>query len=154
MKVELTCESCGKRFLRTSCIVHKHNFCCRPCLNAWNSKRLHDLNLNVINVKGHNLGHLAPHLTEWNKRSNALFPVQPDPSKRGKRNGDLARKVASEKIGRPLSSEEHVHHIDGSPANNSPENLAVMNRSEHLRLHAAIARERMKEGSAVHATKR
>lgn len=145
MKVALTCEMCGKEFVRDHYFVHDHNFCSRPCLNAWNSKRIHDLNLNVTNVKGHNLGHSAPHLSEWNKRRNALFPVQTDPAKRGKRNGDLARKVASKAIGRELTSDEHVHHIDGDPSNNSPDNLAVMNRSEHLRLHAALARKRMKE---------
>ena len=146
MKVDLVCETCGTPFKRDHYFVHNHNFCCRACLNTWNSNRIRELNLNVTNVKGHNLGHSAPHLTEWNKQRNALFPVQLDPEKRGKRNGWLARKVASEAMGRPLTSDEHVHHIDGDPSNNSPDNLAVMSRSEHLKLHAAIARERMKEG--------
>ena len=146
MKIDLVCETCGTAFRRDHYYVHDHNFCCRACLNAWNSARIRELNLNVTNVKGHNLGHTAPHLAEWNKQRNSLFPVQIDPAKRGKRNGRLARKVASETMGRPLTSDEHVHHIDGDPSNNTPENLAVMGRSEHLQLHAAIARERMKEG--------
>ncbi len=28
-----------------------------------------------------------------------------------------------------------VHHIDGNKANNNPENLAIMSRSEHCKLH-------------------
>lgn len=46
------------------------------------------------------------------------------------------RVVAEAMIGRPLFSDEHVHHIDGNKHNNSPSNLQVMTRSEHLKLHA------------------
>jgi hypothetical protein len=46
------------------------------------------------------------------------------------------RVVAEAVIGRPLKSDEHVHHKDGNKHNNAPDNLVVMTRSEHLRLHA------------------
>ena len=46
------------------------------------------------------------------------------------------RVVAEEMIGRALRSDEHVHHKDGNKHNNSPENLEVMDRDDHLRLHA------------------
>ncbi len=39
-------------------------------------------------------------------------------------------------IGRPLASGEVVHHINGNPSDNSPENLLVMSNREHVRLHA------------------
>jgi hypothetical protein len=42
------------------------------------------------------------------------------------------RVVASLKVGHWLTSDEHVHHIDGNPENNSPENLMVMTQSEHM----------------------
>lgn len=45
------------------------------------------------------------------------------------------RLVASEKLGRLLTSEDHVHHINGDRSDNRPENLAVMSRAEHGRLH-------------------
>lgn len=48
------------------------------------------------------------------------------------------RLVASRALGRPLLSDEHVHHIDEDPLNNSPENLVVLSRSEHTRLHHQV----------------
>jgi hypothetical protein len=47
------------------------------------------------------------------------------------------RRVAEEKLGRPLRKGEVVHHIDGNRHNNDPSNLAVMTQSEHIALHRA-----------------
>jgi len=46
------------------------------------------------------------------------------------------RVVMEAKLGRPLLSEEIVHHIDHNKKNNHPDNLMVMTRSEHARHHA------------------
>jgi len=46
------------------------------------------------------------------------------------------RVVAQNMLGRPLRSDEHVHHLDENKHNNAPENLAVMSAREHLALHA------------------
>lgn len=46
-----------------------------------------------------------------------------------------------EEGGRPsLSLKYDVHHIDGDKANNSIENLQILTKSEHLKIHAEIAR--------------
>lgn len=43
--------------------------------------------------------------------------------------------MIEEKIGRKLNADECVHHIDGVPSNNSLDNLALMTRAAHAKLH-------------------
>jgi len=43
--------------------------------------------------------------------------------------------VAEEKEGRLLKENEIVHHIDGNKLNDSPDNLQIMDRIEHDRMH-------------------
>lgn len=50
---------------------------------------------------------------------------------------DTHRRVVEAILGRTLSCNEVVHHIDGNKLNNDPTNLKVMTRSEHVRLHLA-----------------
>ncbi len=50
------------------------------------------------------------------------------------------RLVMAEALGRLLTPEELVHHIDLSKTNNQIENLVVVSRSEHMQIHRAIDR--------------
>mgnify|MGYP003334418456 CR=1 FL=1 len=43
--------------------------------------------------------------------------------------------IMEDRLGRRLLKDECVHHIDGNRANNSPDNLALMTRGGHTRLH-------------------
>lgn len=43
--------------------------------------------------------------------------------------------MMEERIGRRLLSDENVHHIDHDPSNNSEDNLALVTKSGHARLH-------------------
>ncbi|HOV80807.1 MAG TPA: HNH endonuclease signature motif containing protein [Bacillota bacterium] len=48
------------------------------------------------------------------------------------------RLVAETMLGRPLKNDEIIHHLNGDPLDNRPENLIVLSRSEHARLHAKM----------------
>lgn len=43
--------------------------------------------------------------------------------------------IAEGFLGRKLSGDEVVHHIDENPSNNEPSNLAVMTKDKHIALH-------------------
>jgi hypothetical protein len=45
------------------------------------------------------------------------------------------RLVVERTLGRYLTEDEVVHHIDGNPSNNAAENLLVMSKSDHARHH-------------------
>jgi len=45
------------------------------------------------------------------------------------------RLILEEKLGRKLTADEIVHHIDGNKWNNNSDNLVIMTRSEHAKLH-------------------
>jgi hypothetical protein len=51
------------------------------------------------------------------------------------------RMVMSDILGRRLDSREEVHHINGVHSDNRPENLTVIAKGKHQRLHAEVWRE-------------
>lgn len=53
------------------------------------------------------------------------------------------RLVAEKKLGRRLSPEEQVHHIDGDKQNNHPDNLEIVSDAEHHVRHRKHANRRM-----------
>lgn len=50
------------------------------------------------------------------------------------------RLVMERMLGRALTSQEEVHHLNGDKADNSPENLVVMDRGDHVRIGSVLPR--------------
>jgi hypothetical protein len=56
--------------------------------------------------------------------------------KTGVRRWELEHRIVmSQAIGRPLTTAEHVHHLNGVKADNRLENLMLLTNAEHQRLH-------------------
>jgi len=51
------------------------------------------------------------------------------------------RLVMEHHIGRPLRTDEHVHHINEVRTDNRPENLRILSHAEHISLHKTKPRE-------------
>jgi len=80
-------------------------------------------------------------LKPWGRRY--LYPFVPFRYKKGYRmakvNGQwrmVHRLVMEYYLGRPLDTDEVVHHIDGNTLNNAFDNLIITSREEHPRLNA------------------
>ena len=69
----------------------------------------------------------------WNPDSSPYKRVNRD----GRTTG-LHRAVIEESLGRRLSSDEVVHHVNGDKTDNRAENLIVMSPTAHSQLHTRI----------------
>ena len=135
-RVKKNCFYCGKQIHLSPSLVTEKNFCCNGHRLAWLSEHVKT----GLNVAGHSKGHKAPHLTKLNKERNPMIAIEPDVLTRGRYVGKQHRRVAQEIIGRKLKASEEVHHINGIHDDNRPENLVVMGRSEHMKLHWELAK--------------
>jgi len=68
------------------------------------------------------------------------------------RNQSLTKQVAALCLGYIVPRGWHIHHLDGEPSNNHPENLAIFhNKSEHANFHQQQLRLQ-REGAEVDAS--
>ena len=137
-----TCDYCGKEFVSNNkhSNRNKHYFCSRECGWKYKDKRV-------------------PVICEWCgkefvKKSSDISRSEhnfcseeccleyrnmaaPQTANQRVAGEVLYRYIAGKKIGRELTAEDEVHHIDGNHMNNKPENLVVVSKSEHAKIHAS-----------------
>jgi hypothetical protein len=115
-KVSATCRQCGKVFVTYAAWVRKGGgkYCSPGC---------HHLSMEVNNPRARKDGYVMVKNPEHHRANKWGFVYQ--------------HIIAAEnKIGRLLKDDEVVHHINGNPSDNHPDNIFIFsNRGDHARHH-------------------
>lgn len=129
-KIEKKCEVCGNSYFVKRSHEEKRFTCGEDC----KYKRL-EKHLKTVSGKG-------AESANW-KGGRFISPTGYafvyDPENEMANSRGYVREhrlVMSEKLRRPLTKDEVVHHKDGNKLNNDINNLELMTNSEHSRLHA------------------
>ena len=151
--IEKRCSNCGRLFSYTGSHAtrNKYFFCCYECYIAFKTKQVeveYDWCGNrflkkesAIRRTDHNFCSLACSLAYRHKAGEGPWNHRID-------GAIVHRKAAEDKLGRRLYSWEEVHHIDGNHFNNDPENIEVLSKSEHSKIHASW-KERNSNGQFI-----
>ena len=110
MEIILTCDSCGKSFLKKRSAVrpNQRTFCSRECHRSGQYKDgLNSAGYKIIRVDGKQV-----YEHRW---------------------------LMERHLGRKLLRHEHVHHINGNKSDNNLSNLTVMDESKHHQEHVGPA---------------
>ena len=125
--VPLVCDNCDKQFERELTHVKKgakRSFCSKRCMGEYNVK------VGRIGAKGAK-NNRYNHGYSKDKDGRRLIMVK---SEKG---GYMyySRWLMEKHLGRELTFDEVVHHINGDKLDDRIENLEVLTRAEHMEVH-------------------
>jgi hypothetical protein len=112
---QIVCKNCGKPFKVYNSQLRDLNrqFCSRDCRWSFQRGENHPLWQNGhVDKDGYRRVNVGAGKVEYEHRL-----------------------VVERHLGRKLTPEENVHHIDGDTLNNEPSNLMIVSRGEHMTLH-------------------
>lgn len=120
----LTCSVCGHVYERDPNQLRKSNvsYCSRACKGI--EKRKEMLGTGAPWYKGGWIGNTGYHVISVDSKKYLEH-----------------RYVMEQKLGRQLTDEEAIHHIDGDKLNNNVHNLQLMSYRDHQLLHWKQKRE-------------
>lgn len=126
MKIVVECAWCAIKFLKWKAWAKRtpRHFCTRECSDADRSMRKRSdskLAEDMAKVRSY--------------RSEPTYAYGRKKGYKHEKSGPIHRVIAAAMLGRPIRSNEVVHHKDGDQLNNDPSNLDVMSWNEHSSLH-------------------
>lgn len=117
-----SCEGCGKTFLRS----YPKQYMCPDCRKLYKKPK----KILTIPERLENGDRKIDH------RSGYVYVYAPEHPEANTRGYVYEHRVVAEQsIGRRLLENEVVHHKDEVRSNNNPDNLQVMDKADHARLH-------------------
>lgn len=142
MKYKLKCDYCGAEITKRNSHGNrnKHHFCNSACANKYKNKK-QKVACDVCGRKFHKKSSdimRTSHNFCCQECSIGFHRWSGTKSNNVKVGGKLIhRSIVERLIGRTLLPNEEIHHIDFNHQNNDTQNLVILSKSEHSKIHAA-----------------